>query len=69
MQLRCARHPDQATILGFLVCLFHCNTDGYGDIVEIPTQKEITSQTDLNLVILSSKTYVFEEKMTKYKSS
>ena len=47
-------------------CLSHCNTDGYGDIVEIRTQKEITSQTDLHLVILSSKTYVFEEEMTKY---
>ena len=30
------------------------------------TQKEITSQTDLYLVSLSSKTYVFEDKMTKY---
>ena len=31
-------------------------------------QRELTSQTDLYLVILSSKTYVFEDKMTKYKS-
>ena len=30
------------------------------------TQKEVTSQTDLYLVSLSSKTYVFEDKMTKY---
>ena len=30
------------------------------------TQKEITSQTDEYLVILSSKAYVFEDKMTKY---
>ena len=31
------------------------------------TQKEITSQTDDKyLVILSSKTYVFEDKITKY---
>ena len=30
------------------------------------TQKEITSQTDLYLVILSSRTYVFEDKMTKF---
>ena len=30
------------------------------------TLKEITSQTDQYLVILSSKTYVFEDKMTKY---
>ena len=29
-------------------------------------QKEISSQTDLYLVILSSKTYVFEVKLTKY---
>ena len=29
-------------------------------------QKEITSQTDLYLVNLSSKTYVFEDKLTKY---
>ena len=29
------------------------------------TQKEITSQTDYYLVILSSKTYVFEDSMTK----
>ena len=30
------------------------------------TLKEITSQTDKYLVSLSSKTYVFEDKMTKY---
>ena len=30
------------------------------------TQKEITSQTDYYLAILSSKTYVFEDKMTQY---
>ena len=30
-----------------------------------PSQKEITSQTDEYLVILSSKTYVFEAKLTK----
>ena len=29
------------------------------------TQKEITSQTDEYIVILSSKTYVFEDKSTK----
>ena len=33
-----------------------------------PTLKEITSQTDQYLVILSSKTYVFEDKMTTFKS-
>ena len=32
------------------------------------TQKEITSQTDSYLVILSSKTYIFEDRLTKYKS-
>ena len=32
------------------------------------TLKEITSQTDFYLVSLSSKTYDFEDKMTKYKS-
>ena len=32
------------------------------------SQKEITSQTDLYIVILSSKRYVFEDKMTKYLS-
>ena len=31
----------------------------------VGAQKEITSQTDWYLVILSSKTYVFEDKMTK----
>ena len=30
------------------------------------TLKEIISQTDLYLFILSSKTYVFEDKMIKY---
>ena len=30
------------------------------------TLKEIISQTDKHLVSLSSKTYVFEAKMTKY---
>ena len=30
------------------------------------TQKESTSQTDQYLVSLSSKTYVFEDKLTKY---
>ena len=29
-------------------------------------QKEISSQTDKYLVILSSKPYVFEDKLTKY---
>ena len=31
-----------------------------------PSEKERTSQTDSYLVILSSKTYVFEDKSTKY---
>ena len=30
------------------------------------TQKEITSQIDQYLVILSSKTYVFEDNLTKF---
>ena len=30
------------------------------------TQKKLISQTDKDLVILSSKTYVFEDKLTKY---
>ena len=36
--------------------------------LKIPSQKEIhvTSQPDKNIVILSSKTYVFEDKLTKY---
>ena len=33
---------------------------------EITTQKEITSQTDKYVVILSSKSYVFEDKLTTY---
>ena len=32
------------------------------------TLKEIISQTDSCLVSLSSKTYVFEDKLTKYES-
>ena len=32
----------------------------------ITIQKEITSQTDLYLVILSSKTFVFKDILTKY---
>ena len=36
-------------------------------VVAMPyAQKEITSQTDRYLVILSSKAYVFEGKLTKY---
>ena len=38
----------------------------YESILAIAAQKEITSQTDLYLVIFTSKTYVFEDKMTKY---
>ena len=38
----------------------------FGDIKVNPTLKEIISQTDWHLVSLSSKTYVFEDKMTKY---
>ena len=38
------------------------------DIISYFTQKEITSQTDSYLVILSSKTYVFENNLTKYYS-
>ena len=34
--------------------------------VHIGAQKEITSQTDQYLVILSSKSYVFEDRMTQY---
>ena len=30
------------------------------------TPKEMISQSDLNFVNLSSKTYVFEDQMTKY---
>ena len=37
-------------------------------VAKLCTQKEITSQTNKYLVILSSKPHVFEEKMTKYKS-
>ena len=37
--------------------------------LEKPTLKEITSQSDSYLVILSSKTYVFEDKLTKYQSN
>ena len=36
------------------------------DMSALFTLKEITSQTDLYLVSLSSKTNVFEDKMTKY---
>ena len=36
------------------------------DQSKVVTQKEITSQTDKYLVILSSKTYVFESNLTKY---
>ena len=32
----------------------------------IAAQKEITSQTDEYLVIMSSKTYVFEDNLTEY---
>ena len=35
---------------------------------KLTTKKEITSQTDRYLVILSSKAYVFEGKLTKYQS-
>ena len=34
--------------------------------IEAHTVKEIISQTDLYLVSVTSKTYVFEDKMTKY---
>ena len=34
--------------------------------VSFSTEKEITSQTDSYLVILSSNKYVFEDKLTKY---
>ena len=36
------------------------------EILKQSALKEITSQTDLYLVSLSSDTYVFEDKMTKY---
>ena len=36
------------------------------DKIYASTQKEINSQSDAYLVILSSKTYVFEDKRTKY---
>ena len=45
-------------------CLFHGPAFQVSFVV--PTQKEKISQTDLYLVILSSKTYVFEDEMTKY---
>ena len=35
-------------------------------MVHHPALKEIISQSDLYLVILFSKTYVFEDKTTKY---
>ena len=41
----------------------------FSDIVlTVNTQKQVTSKTDLDLIILSSKTYVFEDKLTKYNS-
>ena len=36
---------------------------------KVSTLKEITSQTDQHLISLSSKTYVFEDKMIKYQSA
>ena len=35
------------------------------EAIIVTTQKEITSQTDLYLVILSSEPYVFEDKFLK----
>ena len=35
-----------------------------GQFAKMVTQKEITSHTDKYLVILSSKTYVFEDKLS-----
>ena len=45
------------------------NITFFSDIVlTVNTQKQVTSKTDLDLIILSSKTYVFEDKLTKYNS-
>ena len=44
------------------------NADAGCSAIAFSAWKEITSQTDKNF-ILSSKTYVFEDKMTKYSSS
>ena len=45
-----------------------CAGVGKHQIQVCTTQKEIVSQTDQYLVILSSKIYVFEDKLTKYLS-
>ena len=42
------------------------NADAGCSAIVFSASKEITSQTDKNLIILSSKTYVSEDKMTKY---
>ena len=39
--------------------------ENYSEIIPV-TLKELISQSDEYLVKLSSKTYVFEDKMTKY---
>ena len=38
----------------------------YSQLVQNAAQKEITSQTDHYVVSLFSKTYVFEDKVSKY---
>ena len=48
-------------VIVIIIILFYEDTP-----LQWGTQKEITSQTDNYLVISSSKSYVFEDNLTKY---
>ena len=49
-----------------MACVNACKMLKKQKLRSFTTQKEITSQTDQWIVILSSKTYGFEDKLTKY---
>ena len=63
------RIADSGSLYLFALKLFITSNLAVADLLPyrvLITQKEITSQTDKHLVNLSSKTYVFEDKLTKY---
>ena len=66
---RKVRIADSGSLYLFALKLFITSILAVADLLPyrvLITQKEITSQTDKHLVILSSKTYGFEDKLTKY---
>ena len=66
IQTECSISCGTGVIAPPIIYKYKKNSVILGTICMTSSQKEITSQADYYLVILSSKTYVFEDKLSKH---